>query len=102
MSDRAAEIRSTSDDVEVRAMLAIVRYLSPLTTAQSRRVLEWARDRYVSTNTDPLPPDWMESFSQGLIEAARKVGAVTPLDLLTFAERVYAERVPALPEPPSS
>lgn len=71
-----------SNDGEIRAMMAMKRVLEPLDRGARHRVLEWAEGRYVRESIPDLDPQFMTKFTNAVVQAAREIGDVTPLDII--------------------
>ena len=89
MSD---EVTSTRDDPELKAMLAIVRYLEPLYRAACVRVLKWAEQRYTELFVADGDLKAFQTFTDSLVEAAKQIGDVRPIDIIRFADTVREQK----------
>lgn len=83
---------STADDPELKAMLAIVRYLAPLDRAACTRVLDWAKKRYTELFIADGDVNAFQTFVDRLTEAAAQIGDVTPIEIVRFVDAVKANQ----------
>lgn len=89
---------SAANDPEIEAVEAIAAALRPLDRAACARVLKWAETRYTQMQILDSDLDAFCRFTESLVEAAKQIGDVTPLEIVRFAgnvqryerERVYA------------
>jgi hypothetical protein len=77
-----------SGDPETEAIETIATALESLDRAACARVLEWAKTRYTQMHILDGDLDAFTRFVEGLTEAARTIGDVTPIEIVRFAENV--------------
>jgi hypothetical protein len=92
------ETAANGNDPEIEAVEAIAAALRPLDRAACSRVLKWAETRYTQLHVLDGDVEAFSRFTDAFVEAARRIGEVTPEEIMRFAENVQKyerERVAA-------
>jgi hypothetical protein len=97
MSDPAPSNNDATpnNDPELRAMLALIKYLTPLDRQAVERTLEWAKARFLPerfTDLKEMPFDAFEKFTKTVAGVARDIDGMSGHDILRAAAEVAAVR----------